>query len=54
MKKIAIIQEAPHVLDKKNTINKAVEIIKSVSEQGAELIFFLKHSFLGILPGYGD
>jgi len=48
MKKIAIIQEAPHVLDKKNTINKAVEIIKSVSEQGAELIVFPE----AFIPGY--
>lgn len=48
MKKIAIIQEAPCVLDKINTIKKAVEIIKSVSEQGAELIVFPE----AFIPGY--
>jgi len=40
MKKIAIIQEAPYVLDKERTIKKAVEIINAVSDQGAELIVF--------------
>lgn len=48
MKKIAIIQEAPYVLDKKNTVKKAAEIIKSVSEQGAELIVFPE----AFIPGY--
>jgi nitrilase len=48
MKKIAIIQEAPIVLDKKNTIKKSVEIINSVSEQGAELIVFPE----AFIPGY--
>ncbi|MCL1124728.1 carbon-nitrogen hydrolase family protein [Shewanella surugensis] len=48
MKKIAIVQEAPYILDKKNTIKKAVEIIDSVSEQGAELIVFPE----AFIPGY--
>ena len=48
MKKIAIIQAAPYVLDKERTINKAVEIINSVSEQGAELIVFPE----AFIPGY--
>jgi len=48
MKKIAIIQEAPYVLDKKNTIKKAVEIINTVSDQGAELIVFPE----AFIPGY--
>lgn len=48
MTKIAIIQEAPYVLDKERTINKAVEIINSVSEQGAELIVFPE----AFIPGY--
>lgn len=48
MKKIAIIQEAPCVLDKINTIKKAVEIINSVSDQGAELIVFPE----AFIPGY--
>lgn len=48
MKKIAIIQEAPYILDKKRTIKKAVDIINSVSEQGAELIVFPE----AFIPGY--
>lgn len=48
MKKIAIIQEAPYVLDKKNTIEKAVEIINEASKQGAELIVFPE----AFIPGY--
>ena len=48
MKKIAIIQEAPCVLDKVGTINKAVEIINSVSKQGVELIVFPE----AFIPGY--
>ncbi|MBL4762145.1 MAG: carbon-nitrogen hydrolase family protein [Gammaproteobacteria bacterium] len=48
MKKIAIIQEAPYVLDKERTIKKAVEIINSVSAQGAELIVFPE----AFIPGY--
>ena len=48
MKKIAIIQEAPYVLDKKRTIKKAVDIIDVVSDQGAELIVFPEV----FIPGY--
>ncbi|NQZ58689.1 MAG: carbon-nitrogen hydrolase family protein [Lentisphaeraceae bacterium] len=48
MKKIAIIQESPYVLDKARTIKKAVEIINSVSAQGAELIVFPE----AFIPGY--
>lgn len=48
MKKVAIIQEAPYVLDKERTINKAVEIINKVSAQGAELIVFPE----AFIPGY--
>ncbi len=48
MKKVAIIQEAPCVLDKEATIKKAVEIINSVSEQGVELIVFPE----AFIPGY--
>lgn len=48
MKKVAIIQEAPYILDKARTIKKAVEIINSVSEQGAELIVFPE----AFIPGY--
>ena len=40
MNKIAVIQEAPYVLDKNKTIQKAVEIINSVADQGAELVVF--------------
>ncbi len=48
MKKIAIIQEAPVVLDKIATIKKAAEIITSVASQGAELIVFPE----AFIPGY--
>lgn len=48
MKKIAVIQESPYVLDKERTIKKAVEIINSVSDQGAELIVFPE----AFIPGY--
>lgn len=48
MNKVAIIQEAPCVLDKRNTIKKAVEIINAVSDQGAELVVFPE----AFIPGY--
>jgi len=48
MKKIALIQEAPYVLDKERTIQKAVEIINSVAEQGADLVVFPE----AFIPGY--
>ncbi|WNO07953.1 carbon-nitrogen hydrolase family protein [Teredinibacter sp. KSP-S5-2] len=48
MKKIAIIQEAPCVLDKQRTVKKAVEIIDSVAAQGAELVVFPE----AFIPGY--
>jgi len=48
MKKIALIQEAPYILDKERTIQKAVEIINSVAEQGAELVVFPE----AFIPGY--
>ncbi|NQY89398.1 MAG: carbon-nitrogen hydrolase family protein [Colwellia sp.] len=48
MKKIALIQQAPYVLDKERTIKKAVKIINSVAEQGAELIVFPE----AFIPGY--
>jgi len=40
MTKVAIIQEAPSILNKKGTIEKAVEIIRKVSSEGAKLIVF--------------
>ncbi|MFV7786178.1 carbon-nitrogen hydrolase family protein [Shewanella marisflavi] len=48
MKKVAIIQEAPCVLDKQGTIAKAVALIDSASAQGAELIVFPE----AFIPGY--
>ncbi|OUR83392.1 nitrilase [Marinomonas sp. 42_23_T18] len=48
MKKIAIIQEAPCVLDKVGSIKKAAELINKVSEKGAELIVFPE----AFVPGY--
>lgn len=48
MKRIAIIQEAPCVLDKLGSIAKAVGLINSASDQGAELIVFPE----AFIPGY--
>lgn len=48
MKKIAIVQEAPCVLDKEKTIAKAVDIIESMADKGAELIVFPE----AFIPGY--
>lgn len=48
MLKVAIIQEAPCVLDKLASIEKAAEIIESVSTQGAKLIVFPE----AFIPGY--
>jgi len=48
MTKVAIIQQAPYVLDKVRTIKKAAEIIHSVAEQGAKLIVFPE----AFIPGY--
>ncbi|QYK00520.1 carbon-nitrogen hydrolase family protein [Shewanella psychrotolerans] len=48
MKRVAIIQEAPCVLDKEATIDKAVASINSASAQGAELIVFPE----AFIPGY--
>ena len=48
MKKVAIIQEAPFVLDKVRTIKKAAELINKVAEQGAQLIVFPE----AFIPGY--
>ncbi|KIO37613.1 carbon-nitrogen hydrolase family protein [Shewanella sp. cp20] len=48
MKKVAIIQEAPCVLDKQGTIAKAVALIDSASAQGSELIVFPE----AFIPGY--
>lgn len=48
MAKIAIIQEAPCVLDKAKTVEKAAHIINIVAAQGAELIVFPE----AFIPGY--
>jgi len=48
MPKVAIIQEAPCVLDREGTVKKAAEIINTVSDQGAELIVFPE----AFIPGY--
>jgi len=40
MTKVAVIQEAPCVLDKKGTVNKAVEIVREASSQGVKLVVF--------------
>ena len=48
MHKVAIIQEAPYVLDKVGSIKKAAELINSVAAQGAKLIVFSE----AFIPGY--
>ncbi|WP_019028168.1 carbon-nitrogen hydrolase family protein [Colwellia piezophila] len=48
MSKVAIIQQAPYVLDKVRTINKAAQLINVVAEQGAKLIVFPE----AFIPGY--
>ncbi|NQZ51669.1 MAG: carbon-nitrogen hydrolase family protein [Moritella sp.] len=48
MAKIAIIQEAPYVLDKTRTVAQAANIIHTVAAQGAELIVFPE----AFIPGY--
>jgi len=48
MAKIAIIQEAPYVLDKARTVEKAAHIINIVAAQGAKLIVFPE----AFIPGY--
>ncbi len=40
MTKIAIIQESPVFLDRKNTIKKAVKLIEQAAVSGAELVVF--------------
>ncbi|QQX80910.1 carbon-nitrogen hydrolase family protein [Shewanella sp. KX20019] len=51
MKKIAIIQESPYVLDKERTIEKAVDLINLVSSKGAELIVF-PEAFISGYPAW--
>ncbi|SHF20600.1 nitrilase [Microbulbifer donghaiensis] len=51
MTKVAIIQEAPCILDKKGTIKKAVEIIQKVSADGAELVVF-PEAFISGYPAW--
>ncbi len=48
MSKIAIIQQAPHVLNKGKTLNKMVNIIRDMASQGASLIVFPE----AFIPGY--
>lgn len=48
MSKIAIIQHAPHVLDREATIDKAVELIEEAAASGAKLIVFPE----AFIPGY--
>ncbi len=48
MNKIAIVQHAPHVLDREATLGKAVQLIKEAAAAGARLIV-LPEAFV---PGY--
>ena len=51
MTKVAIIQEAPCLLDKKSTIDKAVQIVQKVSADGAELVVF-PEAFISGYPAW--
>ena len=51
--KVAAAQVSPYFLDKEKTIDKACKIIEEVANNGAQLVVFLKHLFLGILIGLG-
>jgi len=48
MKKIAIIQHAPRVLDREATIDKAVQLIEAASASSAQLVVFPE----AFVPGY--
>lgn len=48
MKKIAIIQHAPRVLDCEATIDKAVQLIEETAASGAQLVVFPE----AFVPGY--
>ncbi len=48
MKKIAIIQHAPRVLDREETIDKAVQLIEEAAASGAQLVVFPE----AFVPGY--
>ncbi|MCJ8301030.1 MAG: carbon-nitrogen hydrolase family protein, partial [Pseudomonadales bacterium] len=51
MAKIAIIQESAVVLNKTQTIDKAVQIIEQVAAQGAELVVFCE-AFIAGYPAW--
>jgi nitrilase len=51
MIKVAIIQDAPCVLDKKGTIEKAVEMIEKASTDGANLVVF-PEAFISGYPAW--
>jgi len=48
MTKLAIIQESPVLLDRKKTIDKAIQLIEKAASSGAELIIFPE----AFIPGY--
>lgn len=48
MSKIAVIQEAPVYLDKKQTIDKAVSLVQDAAANGAQLVIFPE----AFIPGY--
>ena len=48
MSKIAIVQESPELLNRKRTIDKAVEAVSQAAANGAELVIFPE----AFIPGY--
>ena len=50
MIKVAIIQQAPILLDKEKTIQKAVALIEEAAGSGSKLIVFPET----FIPGYPD
>jgi nitrilase len=48
MPKIAIVQESPELLNRKRTIDKAVEAVSQAAANGAELVVFPE----AFIPGY--
>lgn len=51
MKKIAIVQESPILLDREKTIQMAVELVKKAADGGAELVVF-PEAFISGYPAW--
>jgi len=49
MQKIAIVQESPVLLNRQETIAKAIYLIEQAAKQGAELVVF-PEAFISAYP----